>query len=367
MSTQHWLLQSRCLFFPLPRALWWKRFIGSGICAENGLQRMMGRFYETVINPYLIDRKGLSQSQFVELMTANRQSSGPGPTPTPLQTQDRNQAATQPAEGLRKFADFNWWLGRANWTIDGSRLQSLSVVNFMSRLGSSDFAKQLPKPSAVLPDPVMADIEQRYQHYSEEASAHFEKRARLLSVLSAFGLAAALYVNPLQIWNVYSTDHETTLKVISLMDTAAKDAIVPNAADQAAALNQDAKKILLDAKQKLITEVASLTTAGAPLGWKEGKFWCFVPLADAGICEKYPHADRFADVFAVLFGGLLIGLGAPFWHDLFKSISGLRDLLSPPSAKQAVRVQLAMESAPGHSDAHNAFIIAKSAAEAKSQ
>jgi hypothetical protein len=118
-------------------------------------------------------------------------------------------------------------------------------------------------------------------------------------------------------------------------------------AAQPSSAQEDVKKLQEDLKAEIAKTkqtVAQLTDLGVPIGWDKAK----VPLYPFPIvCQKDGQPDYWVTskdkckpdetaktdcwawaklVFALLLGGLLVGLGGPFWYDTVMGLSNIRNI-----------------------------------------
>jgi hypothetical protein len=230
------------------------------------------------------------------------------------------------------------------------------------------------RDAAVRPDPIDAtlqDIAQKFEAYANEASVFFERRARTLSIAVAFVVAYALHVNAVDIFKTFLRDPAVAEGVIARKDELIKTfdptradgekRIPPVAANgaelqvfQQAVKDIDAlKKEYTDAIARLKTAETQLGGLGVPVGWTEERkraaaFW---PAWKRQTCEKTGEQPRYIKagekcgtgetlamsigfgiptdlsvLLGLLLGGLLVGLGGPFWYDMVNSLTSIRNI-----------------------------------------
>jgi hypothetical protein len=246
--------------------------------------------------------------------------------------------------------------------------------------GTGPDAKPSPAPkaatrdAAVRPDPIDAtlqDIAQKFEAYANEASVFFERRARTLSIAVAFVVAYALHVNAVDIFKTFLRDPAVAEGVIARKDELTKTfdptradgekRIPPVAANgaelqvfQQAVKDIDAlKKEYTDAIARFKTAETQLGGLGVPIGWTEERkrvaaFW---PGWKWQTCEKAGEQPRYLKagekcgtdekpamsigfgiptdlsvLLGLLLGGLLVGLGGPFWYDMVNSLTSIRNI-----------------------------------------
>jgi uncharacterized protein YukE len=295
---------------------------------EKGLALLLANFYERVIATRATDiRRGdADRRRFVELMTANRGPVGGIPMPAFLGKLLRADVAG----GDNQFLSWIW---------GGRRLGSLNVTTFMERLGGSEYgaslAMQASRAGGLGAEWMLKDLAQKFDAYGAEASQYFESRARLLSVLAGFVLAFAVNVNAFVLFQTFMTRPDIAQSVIDSQDKlqAQVDALnaavakveapgTNGAAAQASQADAEALRAELqktretveEARQQTTASVTTLQDLGVPIGWKS---W---PEFVAAMRSGTP-------IVGLLLGGLLVGLGAPFWYKVVQNLTAVRALV----------------------------------------
>jgi hypothetical protein len=312
---------------------------------------------------------------FVAQMSANRAPMGAAP-----KAAARNQAENN--TGLwNRLAHF-WEHSVRLW--NGRDLAAMTPAEFMERLGSTEVGRAIAKANIDARKPaedagataaeaahvVLKDVAQKFEAFGKEASVYFEGRARLLSVMVAMALAFLAHVDAVDLFKTYLRDPNARAKVIEQSEaiaaqhTAAAEAaktlkdIDPNAKltpeevkKQIEALKNDWKEAI----SKANATVKQYADLGVPLGWNDERaerakmsyvVWtCKDPNAQdpkkkegEGLetlwkdCGKnqwqevgwFFRVPTVLSVWVYLFlGGLLVGLGSPFWY---KAVIGLTNL-----------------------------------------
>lgn len=273
---------------------------------EKGLAILLGNFYDRV----LFARSGGvlrgtgDRRAFIEMMTINRGPVGKAP----MTGQDRRLNVDSTAED-RKFL---------NWIWSGRRLGSLSLMAFMERLGSSDYGAQLVTQASNAGEKgiewVLKDVAQKFDAFGAEASEYFEARARLLSVIVGFVLAFAINVNAITLFETFMKRPDVTKAVIARGDSVTKS--YENLQTQVAAAsaqapsNEDAQAVQR-AADEAAAAIESLQSVGVPIGWNTQSVADF-------------RRSRWMSILGLLLGGLLIGLGGPFWYKAVQTLTGVR-------------------------------------------
>jgi hypothetical protein len=379
-----------------------------GSMREAGLKYMLGRIFDQVLTKYLTpsitaavqadaavaaaarnDRvRELMKSArdgFVERMSANRAPMGVTPKATP--TDPASEVANNPKQV------FGLWSGRD--------LSSMTSAEFMERLGTIDIGAVVKQANADAnaagaavadaADAVLKDIAQKFDAFGKEAAAYFEGRARLLSVCVAIVLAFAIRVDAIELFNTYLRDPNARNKVIEQTQavTAQYKAISeaanalekatpdPDVKKQVEALQKDLKATI-DGTRNTVKQYSDL---GLPIGWtkenatlnpwaptctsKEGVTRVVEKATDCKTPAKPgdPPAKVAGDevvgtvgcwavlklVGSLLLGGILIGLGGPFWYDAVTGLTNIRSIArdvsrggeQKPSAAQVPQQQAA--------------------------
>jgi len=307
---------------------------------EKGLALLLSNFYDRILTSRSAgasigedDRRA-----FIEMMTINRGPVGRAPM-TALQRSLRVDARSED----RKFL---------NWIWGGRRLGALSLMTFMERLGSSDYGGRLVTQASAAGDRavewMLKDVAQKFEAFGVEATEYFEGRARLLSVIVGFVLAFAINVNALALFETFMRRPDVTRAVIEQgqkvseqyqklqAQTDKANSVIPAAGAAAAAPaspggNAEAQRQVEEARagvqraaEQASASVSELRTLGVPIGWTRAAV------------DDY-HRQRGRTLLGLFLGGLLIGLGAPFWYKAVQALSGVRGAMrttkeGPPSA-----------------------------------
>jgi hypothetical protein len=223
-------------------------------------------------------------------------------------------------------------------------------------------------------DTVLKDIAQKFDGFGKDAATYFEGRARFMSVMVAIVLAFVVHVDAVDLFTTYLRDPNARAKVIEQSQAvtaqykAAQEAadavkkLAPND-PEASPVSPDVKAQIKqlqkdwDDASKTVKQYADL---GVPLGWTPERLtaadmkllvWTCKELL-AGEKKRYwtlrqkcrpddpgykgvagqqyksvylqvPRNPRI--VFYLLLGGLMIGLGSPFWYDAVTRFTSLRN------------------------------------------
>ena len=279
---------------------------------ERGLELLLERFYDRVIAARNAGpRDPAVRTAFIQAMTANRAPAGK----TPL--------------GLI-------WAGR--------RLDELGVQAFMERLGGTPYGASIVNAAVAAGDQALTaalkDVSQKFEAFGREASAYFESRARLVSVIIGILLAIAVNVNAFTLFTTFMRNPDVAQAVIEKREAADKSYLqlqqrtrqvqespasappIGGAASKAVpesgakGASDDPEKMLQDARKKVDDAVKDLKGVGVPIG-REGDVF-------ESIRSSVTNAR---ELLGLLLGGLLVGLGAPFWYRLVQGLMSLRSML----------------------------------------
>jgi hypothetical protein len=226
-------------------------------------------------------------------------------------------------------------------------------------------------------DTVLKDIAQKFDGFGKDAATYFEGRARFMSVMVAIVLAFAVHVDAIDLFKTYLRDPNARAKAIEQSQAvtaqykAAQDAaeavkkVVPDAAaaspDEKAQLEK-LKKDFEAATANTNATVKQYADLGVPLGWTPDRLNAAGMKALLWTCQQLkagekprfwtlwqecqPDDDKYKGLkgqqhehvyvqiptdpgilFYLLLGGLLIGLGSPFWYDAVTGLTNIRSVV----------------------------------------
>jgi hypothetical protein len=276
---------------------------------EKGLAILLGNFYDRILAARSggVLRGAGDRLAFIEMMTINRGPVGKAP----MTALSRSLVVDASSED-RKFL---------NWIWSGRRLGSLTLTAFMERLGGSEYGAQLVTQASTAGEKgiewVLKDVAQKFDAFGAEASEYFESRARLLSVIVGFVLAFAINVNAIALFETFMKRPDVTQSVIARGESATKsyenlqqqvNTLKASATD---ATTEEARAAVQKAADEAAAAVDSLQSVGVPIGWNTQS------LAEL-------RRSRAMSLLGLFLGGLLIGLGGPFWYKAVQTLTGVR-------------------------------------------
>ena len=329
-----------------------------------------------------------ARNAFVARMSANRAPMGVTPDATPASNQE-------------KVKSDPWWrFGLWN----GRKLSAMTPKEFMERLGTIDIGVELVKANAEAndlaknagglaadaADAVLKDVAQKFEAFGKEAGTYFEGRARLLSVGVAIALAFFAHVDAVDLFRTYLSDPNVRQKTIEQAQTvtaqykAAEDAAkaVRALAPPTAATPEEVRKQVEQLQkdwQKAIGNVNTTVTQyqdlGVPIGWTKERIkaaemwpwlWTCTELA-AGVqswlgtlrqdCRPAEGEKSYQTVWFqvptvlsvyvfLALGGLLIGLGSPFWYNAVAGLTNIRNVARDVTGAGAAQTLAAQQEVP---------------------
>ena len=285
------------------------RFSGS---RPFGLIKMLEHLYDDVISCYLTkENKEIGRRQFVDEMIRIRPS---------------NDTATGQNGGAAEEGTPPTMLLKS-WNM----LPRLPVEMFMERLGASKFSMAFEKNFAEGSEEreqALKDIAQKFELYGQEAGIYFERKARSWSVAVAMFVAWTFYVHPYELFHTYLKQPEIAAAVADLHDDALKQfEEIEDKIKTTAPVDGDLSEEIRKELEKARKELEPLQAAGAPIGWENDKGNCIIPPDGGGetACLVYVPKE-YADFIWLLLGGLLVGLGAPFWAKAVRQITEVRNI-----------------------------------------
>jgi len=283
---------------------------------SKGLERLMEHMFDKVIAPRLAGRMpaDVTGSRFVKQMTDMRW--------LPIETN-----ATQWKKIYYAIANK---LGRVD------KVQKLTTLEFLERVAESSVGAAVVSRFKKTADENQAlgifleDLVSKFEDFGDNASTYFARRARMYSVIVGFILVFSI--------NFSAIDMAKTL----IQSESARSALIEQSDAIAEQLNEQLKRELEKAKnsdggsvpnpefdpkelERSIKEgVRTLQESQLPVGWQHAP-WQSEQKNTAW--EKFSEWITFGDFVhwagSVLLGGLLVGLGGPFWFDTYRRLASL--------------------------------------------
>jgi hypothetical protein len=299
---------------------------------EDGLQSMMIQVYEQIVEPGLkcTDQTPSStREDFVDQMTQTRLL----PLPTG-------------AKFLRKLV---------YKTVNAQRLMSLPTEKFLQQFIETKDGQQLIKKASeqgrTKAVETLKSIAARYGDFGDSAKDFFTRRSRLLSTLIAVLLAISVNLDALTLFKTFLADKGVRQVMIDKGDAVAAELqrMEDRISTRATAGNEsdtDIKKELLAKAEGIQSSLDDLKASGVPIGWETAPWHSKAFLKVDNYFSKLTILVGW--FLSVLLGGLLVGLGGPFWYDTFRKLSSL--------ASVSVRGQQDKKPQPGKNPQETDFI-----------
>lgn len=205
--------------------------------------------------------------------------------------------------------------GESSWysSLIGSRyLKSMTKEELLMRLDDLDIVKLLKKEGKL--SELSKRIEETFDTYADLASEAFSRNARIWSFVLGIAIAVVLQVNAVKIFNHYLANPEATS---ALIGDAKK--ITERAETVLARSGEDTKDVL----EQLSSQLEIIGDQRLPISPIFGSFGSKPASADKIAIEEIP---------IVIFTGLLIGLGGPFWRRVVQGAIESRRLLKATTA-----------------------------------
>ena len=317
---------------------------------EAGFRKMLGELYDHVLAPKLgaVPNPAAERWKFQRRMANMR-----GPVGI------AGSEITPPYPTTYPAIIYDWvatiWRGRG--------ISELTTTGFMEKLGTDSvgrtFAAAVGAAGTPAVDLALQDVAQKFDAFSKDATTFFERRARLISVCVAMFVAFALHVNAINLFQSLLTNTDARAAVLAMQDETLKANKRFEDQAQAQAKNPsappanlaDVTKALKDSQEEIKTTLAKLQDTGASIGWTEKRaadaklVWkfettdCVNPKGKSAALKDGKCADPNTEkksiliglpgdphvLIGLLLGGLLIGLGGPFWKDAITNITQVRD------------------------------------------
>lgn len=277
---------------------------------EKGLQHLMQHMYSQIIEPRLFTKP---PSNGAAIFQAHM-----------------TRARFLPAKK-------SWLLG-INRIINAEHLTSLSTAEFIERLAETPAGKKLiqlaEREGSDYLKLFLEDLVNKYEDFGESASEYFKRKAGLYSIITAMALAFALNVNAVHLFQTFLVDKDLRSSLIDQGQQVATflEQQQEKLETELSQSNQDSTPDNLQQIQSNVIQakdlVADIESAGVPIGWHSAP-WQSSQWQQADTA-RYPWLQQTKLILVwlacLLFSGILIGLGGPFWFDTYKKISVLAGL-----------------------------------------
>lgn len=234
---------------------------------------------------------------------------------------------------------------RKHWhrLIVGREVQSLTALEFIARFADTDAGRELAAKAqqlgaAIAPQYLtdfLDDITEKFAEYGHNTREYFGKRAQMVSVLMSIMLVLVLNLNVVEVFNTVLRDDKirqqllVQSELVSLsmqQQQLATDAAVRQFATDPVNTGKDTtaqlqpEKSIAELQASMQHSLKILERGSIPMGAP----W---PVQFPELLER---------MVLVIFSGLLVGLGGPFWFDTFRKLSSIAGVVRalPPATTE---------------------------------
>ncbi len=246
----------------------------------------------------------------------------------------------------------------------------LTTRQFIEQFAQTEAGKRLRQERDNATSAIISELAYEFERYGEAATAYFERRAMVFSVLVAMVMALTLNVDAIRLYSALASDSTLSDKVITQVDVSrleqaylARMAAAETAAEQAAAV-----EVFEEVMARLRRDAQQLDGLALPIGRAHFPYCAgvgsgvgadTVPLADprcasvtqqdvgsglkawlisAGeVLQRVGTRDGLGWLLSALLAGGMIGLGAPFWFKTYRYIAAFIPGIKLPDSTLARR------------------------------
>jgi len=216
----------------------------------------------------------------------------------------------------------------------------IEKILYSTDLSSDDLLKRLSKTKAFKEFKENAEngiretlesIQDEYNEYSAAMSDYFTRRAKFFSLLIGVLLAFGANIDGVRIYEALKINPEIRASIISQQASIEQKYKLAQQKLDAVAFSSDAtNKNTQTSKQKEIKElkksleeaasgISEIASLGLPIGWH---YFPANKNNNSGATNNF--LAYMAWVFKILVTGLLIGLGAPFWFEVARKLTRIK-------------------------------------------
>ncbi|OBP16515.1 hypothetical protein A5320_03675 [Rheinheimera sp. SA_1] len=244
----------------------------------------------------------------------------------------------------KQLTGFSGWF-RKHWhrVIVGREVQSLTALEFIARFADTEAGRALAATAQQLGAQVapqyltdfLDDVSEKFADYGNSTREYFAKRAQMVSVLLSIVLVLALNLNVVDVFSTVLRDDKVRQQLLAQSElvslTMQRQQQATDAAVQqfAAATPGAAPDLTPTATKTAAPPQLSPEKSAAEL--QASMQQSLKLLQNAAIPMGAPWPDKFPELLErmalVIFSGLLVGLGGPFWFDTFRKLSSIAGVL----------------------------------------
>lgn len=255
-----------------------------------------------------------------------------------------------------------WW--PSNWALNSRKFESLSLRQFAEQLAQTEFGEKLVKADRSMVRHALARASYEFDRYGVAQSQYFRRRAKAISGAVAFAFVVFANFNAIETYMHLATSEEAVRKTLIAVDgnedTSKLELTMMKVEDHVTRLvdNVGETKDADEARQAIadfrVSTQKLFDDAELPVG---SDYFPFCESTTKDPKCKLPKGSRvwkvldqpvptFVNVIVarpaesiVWFMSLvatagLLGLGAPFWFDIFRTVGALLE----PKAVKRVKV-----------------------------
>lgn len=244
----------------------------------------------------------------------------------------------------KQLTGFSGWF-RKHWhrVIVGREVQSLTALEFIARFADTEAGRALAATAQQLGAQVapqyltdfLDDVSEKFADYGNSTREYFAKRAQMVSVLLSIVLVLALNLNVVDVFSTVLRDDKVRQQLLAQSELVSLTMQQQQQAADAAV--QQLAAVTLGAAPNL-TPAATKTAASPQLSPEKSAAELQASmqqslklLQNAAIPMGAPWPDKFPELLErmalVIFSGLLVGLGGPFWFDTFRKLSSIAGVI----------------------------------------
>lgn len=275
---------------------------------EEGLKRLIEHMYRDVLVPKFDSFDVEGSAEFTDHMTKTR--------------------------FLPVDANAGWWRKLIYRCVNAEQLKELDARDFVKRMGEfpggAEFIESGRDRGREYLDAFLVDLVEKYEAFGANATDYFARRARLISGVIAIALAFALNVSAVDLFTTFLQDKGMRDRLIARGEvvaermTAAQTSLARLQTKLDSGLDSDALQVIQEQLSALDRSASRLQSEHLPIGWSN------VPWRSERWRDMAFGGVVGSVVFwfiSVLLAGILIGLGGPFWFDVFKKLGALTGIV----------------------------------------
>lgn len=224
----------------------------------------------------------------------------------------------------------------------GKDIESLTQLSFAERLARTDVGSAIMAQGEEQLDDLINDFARTFDRLGRAASEFLGARARSLSIVVGIVLALAANISAGRLVTALMEDPDLRAGLIEQADQIAQEnrEAMKNLQDVAAQAKagtlqgEQLSKAIEDASDAVSQKLKSLESAELPIGFSYFPHHCLPGVSgrelttdEEAICNeikglKWEQAPSVIEWFILcVISGVLIGLGGPFWYQVFSRLS----------------------------------------------